>query len=56
MPFAIPASRWKAGYVYASIPEIIRRIGSEQWTATFRPTRGPRVPRASAEFELLSLE
>jgi Dolichyl-phosphate-mannose-protein mannosyltransferase len=40
MPFAIPPSRWKRGYIYASITEIIRRIGRERWYGTFRPPRG----------------
>jgi len=56
MPFAIPASRWKPGYVYASITEIIRRIGSEHWFGTFRSPREAGAARASAQFELLSLE
>jgi hypothetical protein len=55
MPFAIPASRWKSGYVYSSITEIIRRIGKERWTAHFR-THDADGTRYSPEFELLRLE
>ena len=55
MPFVIPASRWKAGYVYASLTEIIRRIGHERWYAAFRAAR-QRGSAASAEFEILRLE
>jgi 4-amino-4-deoxy-L-arabinose transferase-like glycosyltransferase len=51
MPFAIHASRWQRGYVYASITEVIRRIGSERWYASFRAPR-----ERHAEFELLRLE
>ncbi len=55
MPFTITASRWKAGYVYSSITEVIRRIGAERWYAEFRPAR--RNPRdAPNEFEILRLE
>jgi Dolichyl-phosphate-mannose-protein mannosyltransferase len=53
MPFAIPASRWKPGYVYASVTEVIRRIGSERWYGAFRPARAPGL---SPELELLRLE
>ena len=56
MPFAIPTSRWKAGYVYASITEVIRRIGSERWSGSFRAARQAGVQQASAPFELLSLD
>lgn len=55
MPFAIPASRWKPGYVYASISEVIRRIGSERWYGAFRPARA-RAPSLSPELEILRLE
>ncbi len=55
MPFAIPASRWKTGYVYASITEIIRRIGSERWYGTFRPARAGSL-NSSPELEILRLE
>jgi hypothetical protein len=55
MPFAIPASRWKPGYVYASTTEIIRRIGSERWYGAFRPARA-RANNATPEFEILRLE
>ncbi|HEY1537567.1 MAG TPA: glycosyltransferase family 39 protein, partial [Polyangiaceae bacterium] len=55
MPFAIPASRWKPGYVYASVTEVIRRIGSERWYGAFRPARA-REPSLSPELELLRLE
>jgi hypothetical protein len=53
MPFAIPPSRWKRGYVYASITEIIRRIGRERWYGTFRP---PRAGRHEPDLDLLYLQ
>ena len=52
MPFTIPAGRWKSGYVYSSVTEIIRRIGKERWTGRFRGRDGAGSP----EFELLRLE
>jgi len=55
VPFSIPAGRWKSGYVYSSISEIIRRIGSERWSGSFR-TRESDGVRTSAEIELLRLE
>lgn len=55
MPFTIPASRWKSDYVYASITEVIRRLGKERWTARFR-TRDAAGSRTSPEFEILRLE
>ncbi len=53
MPFAIPASRWKRGFVYASVTEIIRRLGDEHWDAAFRPAG---AGRDVAEREILRLE
>ena len=55
MPFVIPSNRWKSGYVYASVTEIIRRIGSERWYGAFR-THDVGGARTSPEFELLRLE
>ena len=55
MPFAIPASRWKSQYVYSSVTEIIRRIGTEHWYAKFR-THELDGDQTSPEFELLRLE
>lgn len=55
MPFTVPPSRWKPGYVYASITEIIRRIGSERWTAAFRGHDAAAM-QTSPAFEILRLE
>ena len=54
MPFTIPASRWKSGYVYSSVTEIIRRIGEERWTGRFRTHDAEG--QTSPEFELLRLK
>jgi hypothetical protein len=56
MPFAIPTNRWKRGYIYSSITEVIARIGSEVWTATFRSTRGAGLHPPSKPFDVLFLE
>lgn len=56
MPFVIPPSAWKPGYVYSAITEVIRRIGKERWRGTFRATRGAHSFAASPEFELLRLD
>jgi hypothetical protein len=55
MPFAIPARRWKAGYVYASITEVIGRIGAERWYGTFRAAHAAGGSE-SPVFDLLRLE
>jgi len=55
MPFAIPAGRWKSGYIYSSVTEVIRRIGKERWTASFR-SHDLQGTQSSPEFELLQLE
>ncbi len=56
MPFTIPASRWKRGYIYSSVTEVIRRIGDEVWKATFRPAREAALLVPAREFELVYLE
>ena len=55
MPFTIPASRWKSGYVYSSVTEIIRRIGKERWYGSFR-THDRAGSQLSPELEMLRLE
>jgi hypothetical protein len=51
MPFAIPASRWKRGYVYSSITEVIKRIGRERWYGTFQSSRGSSAPLDLVELD-----
>ena len=55
MPFAIPASRWKRGYLYSSVTEVIERIGGEVWRATFHGVHGSPQSQAAPEFEVLFL-
>ena len=55
MPFPIPASRWKSGYVYSSVTEVIRRIGKERWYGSFR-THDRAGSQLSPELEMLRLE
>ncbi|HEY4103351.1 MAG TPA: glycosyltransferase family 39 protein [Polyangiaceae bacterium] len=56
MPFSIPASRWKPGYVYSSITELIHRIGHEHWFGTFRPPHEAWDRDPKAQLELLELD
>src|SRR5262249_6413520 len=41
MPFALPTSLWRPGFVYSVITEILRRPGRERYDGTFR---GPVAP------------
>lgn len=41
MPFAIPTSLWRPGFVYSAITEILRRPGSERYDGAFG---GPVAP------------
>ncbi|MEO6601105.1 MAG: hypothetical protein ABIQ16_14590, partial [Polyangiaceae bacterium] len=56
MPFTIPSNRWKRGYIYSSVTEVIQRIGSEVWLATFRSTRGVGRHLPANQFVVLYLE
>jgi hypothetical protein len=48
MPFAIPATQWERGFIYAATTEILKRPGRERFEGTFRgrgapvPLEGPR--------------
>jgi 4-amino-4-deoxy-L-arabinose transferase-like glycosyltransferase len=48
MPFSLPTSLWRAGYVYESVTELMRRPGRERYVGWFdgpgapTPTSGPR--------------
>jgi hypothetical protein len=48
MPFSLPTSLWRAGYLYESVTEIMRRPGRERYVGWFdgpgapTPTSGPR--------------
>jgi len=56
MPFEIPSSRWKPGYVYASRTSVLRRLGRERWTGAFRSTKPATTRVSSAELTVLTLD
>ncbi|HEX3773899.1 MAG TPA: glycosyltransferase family 39 protein [Polyangiaceae bacterium] len=56
MPFSIPTSRWKPGYVYSSVTELIHRIGHERWFGTFRAAHEILDRDAKAPLQLLELD
>jgi hypothetical protein len=56
VPFGIPTSRWKRGYVYVSLTEVIRRIGRERWYGSFHSARESGSPSSDAAFPMLTLE
>lgn len=41
MPFAIPTTLWRPGFIYSSITELTRRPGTERYDGAFR---GPMAP------------
>ena len=45
MPFAIPTSLWRQGYVYESVTELMRRPGRERYSGSFQ---GPGAPNPIA--------
>jgi hypothetical protein len=48
MPFSMPTSLWRAGFVYSSVTELMRRPGRERYVGSFQgpgapvPLSGPR--------------
>jgi 4-amino-4-deoxy-L-arabinose transferase-like glycosyltransferase len=56
MPFALPTSLWRPGFVYESVTELMRRPGRERYQGSFEGPGAP-VPLAGArETTLLVLE
>jgi hypothetical protein len=55
MPFAIPTSLWRPGFVYTSVTELVRRPGRERYDGAFRGPLAP-TPLAPAAAPLLVLE
>jgi hypothetical protein len=53
MPFAIPTSLWRPGFVYTTVTEIIRRPGRERYTGAWR---GAGALTDEREVPLLTLE
>ena len=44
MPFSIPTSLWKPGFIYTSVTEIRKRPGLERYYGYFHATRGGKPP------------
>jgi hypothetical protein len=56
MPFAIPASLWRAGFVYESVTELMRRPGRERYEGSFRGPGAPEPVTGSRETKIAVLE
>jgi hypothetical protein len=56
MPFAIPTTFWKAGYIYASETELLRRPGRERYDGAFRGRGAPVLESGDETVVLLTLE
>lgn len=55
MPFTLPTSLWKAGYIYAVESEIRRRPGRERFEGTFQESDGRPVSGAVSPVKLDSI-
>ncbi len=44
MPFVIPTSLWRPGFIYSAVTELTRRPGRERYEGAFRGTLAP-IPR-----------
>jgi 4-amino-4-deoxy-L-arabinose transferase-like glycosyltransferase len=56
MPFVIPTSLWRPGFVYCSITELTRRPGRERYEGSFRGQLAPTLPPGQRAAPLLTLE
>jgi hypothetical protein len=56
MPFALPTSFWRAGFVYSSVTELMRRPGRERYLGTFTGAGAPVPVSGPDETTLLVLE
>jgi hypothetical protein len=56
MPFALPASFWRPGFVYSSVTELMRRPGRERYVGAFTGTGAPGAVSGPPETTLLVLE
>jgi hypothetical protein len=54
MPFVIPTSLWRPGFIYSAVTEITRRPGRERYDGAFRGPLAP-TPLVAAERPLLVL-
>jgi hypothetical protein len=56
MPFVIPTSLWRPGFIYCSITELTRRPGRERYEGGFRGQLAPTLPPGQRSVPLLVLE
>ena len=56
MPFSLPASLWRPGFVYSSVTELMRRPGRERYTGSFQGPGAPVPLSGPRETTLLVLE
>ncbi len=54
MPFDIPTARWKRGFIYASVTEVLKRPGRERYLGSYR-AGGPTPEGCPLEQTLLVL-
>lgn len=55
MPFAMPSSLWRPGFIYRAESEIVRRPGRERYVGAFRGRGAPEPLSGSPETPLLTL-
>lgn len=55
MPFAIPTTLWRPGFIYSSVTELTRRPGTERYDGGFRGTMPPSLLGADKPGPLLRL-
>jgi hypothetical protein len=55
MPFALPSSLWRPGFIYRSESELVRRPGRERYVGAFRGAGAPEPLAGAAETPLLTL-
>lgn len=55
MPFALPTSSWRPGFIYSSISELVRRPGRERYTGAFRG-KGAETLNHGGDLTLLTLD
>jgi 4-amino-4-deoxy-L-arabinose transferase-like glycosyltransferase len=56
MPPGIAPARWKAGYLYSTVTELMKRPGRERYVGRFRGEAAPQPVGCSPEQTLLVLE
>ncbi|HVJ14346.1 MAG TPA: glycosyltransferase family 39 protein [Polyangiaceae bacterium] len=56
LPSTIPIRRWRPGFVYSSITEVLKRPGRERFVAGFRGSQAPSPEGCSPDQTVLVLE